>query len=99
MLEARDGIGRMRLSRDWSLRACGWKILFVNDPAHWHAETFKEVPEGRVLLKHDDAHQAQVLNELSVLTRDLRLRGLVEVPLAYRPCGSHLVEATIARLF
>jgi hypothetical protein len=99
LLKGRGGIGKTKLLRDWSLRLPGWKVLFVNDAAHWHPEAFKEVPDGRVLLIHDDAHRSEILNELSVLTRDLKEKGLVKLVLAFRPSGSRLVEATVSRWF
>ena len=99
LLKGRGGIGKTKLLRDWSLRLPGWKVLFVNDAAHWHAEAFKEVPDGRVLLIHDDAHRSGILNELSVLTRDLKEKGLIKLVLAFRPSGSRLVEATVSRWF
>jgi hypothetical protein len=99
LLRGRGGIGKTKLLRDWSLRLRGWKVLFVNDAAHWHAEAFKEVPVGKLLLVHDDAHRSEILRELSVLTRDLKAKGMVKLMLAYRPSGSHLVEATVSRYF
>jgi hypothetical protein len=99
LLKGRGGIGKTKLLRDWSLRLPGWKVLFVNDAAHWHPETFKEVPDGRVLLIHDDAHRSGILNELSFLTRDLKEKGVIKLVLAFRPSGSRLVEATVSHWF
>ncbi len=99
LVKGRGGIGKSKLLRDWSRSARGWHVLWVNDAATWSAETFKEVPDGKVLIIHDDAHRSSVLDQLLVLTRDLKDRGLVKTVLSFRPTGTYRIEGALARSF
>jgi Domain of unknown function (DUF4062) len=99
LVKGRGGIGKSKLLRDWSLKVKGWNVLCVNEAANWSAETFKEIPDGKVLIIHDDAHRSRILDELLILTRDLKERGMVKLALSFRPTGSHLVQGTLARRF
>jgi hypothetical protein len=99
VLPGRGGIGKTKLLHDWSSALAGATVLYVRDNAVWHAEAFKEIPVGNVVIVADDAHRLNFLEELLGLVRALSEKQRVKIVLGTRPSGLGQIDAALSTRF
>lgn len=99
VLLGRGGIGKSKLLHDWTQSQRDWQVLFLKERATWHSEAAKEIPEGKVLIVVDDAHQAENLEKSALVIRELTGKHTVKLLLSLRPSGAPLAESVLSRCF
>jgi Domain of unknown function (DUF4062)/AAA ATPase domain len=65
VLSGRGGIGKSRLLQDWSRSAAGWQVVFLKYVPLWHQDSEKEIPTGPTVIVIDDAHRAEIEQEIA----------------------------------
>jgi len=99
LLPGRGGIGKSKLLHDWTASVTASTVLYVRENAAWHAEAFKEVPVGNVVIVADDAHRLAFLEELLGLVRAVSEHQSIKIVLGTRPSGVGQIDAALSARF